>query len=52
MRLANATEELTTTTEGKAMSWEAWGDPPEPQMKTCPDCDGKGVIENGEDAED
>ncbi|TXH18689.1 MAG: hypothetical protein E6R03_01720 [Hyphomicrobiaceae bacterium] len=25
------------------MSWEAWGDPPEPpQMETCPDCEGSG----------
>lgn len=29
------------------MSWEAWGDPPEPpEMETCPICNGAGWIKH------
>lgn len=32
------------------MSYEAWGDPPEPPpMETCPDCDGTGIDPEADD---
>lgn len=32
------------------MSWEAWGDPPEPPpMEECPDCCGTGIDSDDED---
>lgn len=35
------------------MSWEAWGDPPEPpEMVGCEVCEGKGTVSDGRDEND